>query len=435
MSNLGVQLFALRVKDLREITRTLDLKGRSSPKTKQALVDFIVRAQQTRIVTKKRILTEIKKKGGPKQKQKTPKRKTPKQKNTSTELRLLVEQRSAVNLKKVASVFGLRVGRKNKSHLISMLILSVDRDALQKEVRKYPVLKKYQKRRKPKSAPSCPCTKWPCLCRTTKSQRKRTLKEETKFRATTFGKLRDYFESAARFKKEMVLECAPYGLSTYELDEDRVALMNINLDAESFERYSCPKAFFIKLSAAQVSKNMKKVLKKDEVTMEVQGKSLVFSIKKSRDGKMWSFSVPIVVEVEYSPLQPPSNESQGYMSMPSNEFYDIARELKKRGPSALFRGSKNRMDIYSDDEGIVFEFENDYAHWEVDEHDQTQVQVEADFEDVLLSTDYLLLFARSKKLSKRIVIKFHSQGLVSFEYWGSEWGRSRITYFLAPMID
>ncbi len=89
------------------------------------------------------------------------------------------------------------------------------------------------------------------------------------------------------------------------------------------------------------------------------------------------------------------------------------------------------MDIYSDDEGIVFELENDYTR----ETDQTEVQVEADFEDVRLSTDYLLLFARSKKLSKRIVIKFYSQGLASFEYWESEWGRSRITYFLAPMVD
>nr|QBK91809.1 MAG: proliferating cell nuclear antigen [Pithovirus LCPAC304] len=283
MSNLGVQLLALRVKDLREITRALDLKGRSSPKTKQSLVDFIVRAQQTRVVTKKRILTEIKKKKilspRPKQKRKTSKRKTPKQKITSSELRSLVEQRSAVNLKKVASVFGLRVGRKNKDNLIVSLILSVDRDALQKEVRKYPVLKKYQKRRKPKFPRKRTPTKSPP-------------KEETKFKARTFGRLRDYFESAARFKKEMVLECAPSGLSTHELDEDRVALMNINLDAESFDRYSCPKAFFIKLDAAEVSKRMKKVLKKDEVTMEVQGKSLVFSIKNPEMGRRGVFRYP-----------------------------------------------------------------------------------------------------------------------------------------------
>ena len=433
MGDLENKLSSLRVKELKEITRSLDLKGRSSAKTKQSLIDFIINAQESRVITKKSLMEEIKKY--------TPTKSPKRRGSASADLRPLLEQRSLVNLKKAASVFGVPKNKK-KDELIDALMKDVDSNRLKTEVEKYPLLKKYQrttpspKAKRKKTTPTRkPKPKRKKAKPSPKVKRKRTTPspemEQKIFKATTEdngGELKNVFESLARFKKEITFKCTQHGgISVSEMDEEFVALMDLEMKNTNFYEYYCPEQIHFGFNVGEVSKRMKKVGRRDTITMEIKGDSLNFLVEKSKGDTEWNFSVPLL-DLKYDPLSVPFTGYDVYISMPSDEFYRMTIELKRLGNFTKFRhSSKISIQIFSsksiDSWGgdSVFEIEDDETH---------EVDVDRDYDDTIVSTDFLNLFAKSKNLSKKVSIKLANEIPAVVTYYVNNFTVMR--YYLAP---
>ena len=435
MGVLENKLSNLRVKELREITRSLDLKGRSVPKTKQSLIDFIVNAQESRVITKKSLMEEIKKY--------TPTKSPKRRKSASADLKPLMEQRSLVNLKKIAFGFGVPKNKK-KDELIDALMKDVDSNRLKTEVERYPLLKKYQKKTpspkpKPKRKKATP-TRKPKRKRATKpspkAKRKKTTPtpkmEQKIFKAKTWdngGELKDIFESLARFKKKITFECSTRdGITVSEMDEEHVALMQFQMEPDNFYEYYCPQKFHFGFNVGEVSKRMKKVGRRDTITVEIKGDSLNFSVKKHKSDTEWEFSVPLL-DLKYDPLSVPDTEPDVTIIMPSDEFYRMARELKRLGKEAKWgKFKKWGIGIYSGED--IFSRGSDYT-FEIEDDEMHEVDVKRDYKDTILRTDFLDLFAKSKNLSKKVTITLANEVPAVVTYNVNNF--TDIRYYLAPM--
>jgi len=237
------------------------------------------------------------------------------------------------------------------------------------------------------------------------------------------GTLKDIFESLAKFKKKIILNCSPRGIYVNEIDEKHVSLLELDMSPQYFERYRCAKEVHIKVNAVEISKHLKKVLRRDSVKIQLKDEKLHFLIERYKGGDILKFSVPAMGAV-HSALTVPSNEWDTKIKMPSDEFYQIIKKLKNKGTDAIIRASKrNVVNIYSPDESAYFAIENDETH-----------EVDVDSEDkVTLSTHYLFLFAQSKKLAKKITIKITQDFPVLFEF--EQDYLIKLRYHIAPIIS
>jgi len=228
-------------------------------------------------------------------------------------------------------------------------------------------------------------------------------------------------------------DCTNTGMSLQSMDSSHVALVNVMMKCEGFERYKCDRNLNMGINLTSMAKVLKCASQDDSVTIKTDGDSSAVSfIFENPDGDRSSEFELKLMNIDVEHLGIPDTPYHSIIKMPSTEFRRICSDLAQFGDSVTISCTKA---------DVRFEATGDIGTGHV--RIGTKTSLEKADEEVTIELEspttltfalkYLNNFAKATPLSPTVRLCMHNNHPLCVEYPMPEVGHIR--YYLAPKIE
>ena len=221
------------------------------------------------------------------------------------------------------------------------------------------------------------------------------------------------------------------GMKIMAMDGSHVALIHMKLHAERFEKYYCKQKLNIGVCMGSWFKLMKTVGTNDTIGLFIedeQPNELCIRIENASKNSSTTFKLKLL-DIDNQDLNIPDVEINCVVTMPSNDFQRLCRDMSNIGDS---------VEIISDTDGLHFKCEGDFASQEtvIGEATHGLVFNKRDSDDTIsgkFSLKYINLFTKSTNLCNTIELYLKPDNPLILKYSVANLGEIR--FCLAPKLD
>ncbi|KAH8910720.1 proliferating cell nuclear antigen [Coniochaeta sp. PMI_546] len=229
-------------------------------------------------------------------------------------------------------------------------------------------------------------------------------------------------------------DCNDSGIALQAMDNSHVALVSMNLQADSFSPYRCDRNIALGVNLTSLTKVLRAAQNNDVLTLKAEDApdslNLVF---ESKDNDRISEYDLKLMDIDQEHLGIPETEYAATIKMPSVEFRRICTDLMALSESVTIDASKD---------GIKFTCSGDIGNGSVTlrqhtnvENDKENIEIELS-EPVALtfSLKYLVNFCKAAGLSNQVTICLSNEVPLLVSYQLTSKAGSNLRFYLAPKI-
>lgn len=228
-------------------------------------------------------------------------------------------------------------------------------------------------------------------------------------------------------------DCDEDGLHLQAMDSSHVTLVSVMLRSDGFDRFRCDNSFCMGVNMSTMTKILRCSAASDIITLKARedGDVLTFMFESENQDKVSDYEMK-QMNIDQEHLGIPETEYAAVVTMPSQEFQKIIRDICQFGETVVITCTKA---------GIQFAAAGDIGtanvklsqYMDIEEPDQA-VTIEMN-EPVSLSfaLRYLLAFTKATPLAPRVRLSMSPDTPLTVEYKVETMGYVR--YYLAPKID
>ncbi|KAI8323722.1 proliferating cell nuclear antigen [Martensiomyces pterosporus] len=224
------------------------------------------------------------------------------------------------------------------------------------------------------------------------------------------------------------------GISLQAMDSSHIALSVLLLREDGFKSYRCDRSLSLGINLSSFSKILKCAANDDEVQIRAGDDAdiLGFSFESAGKERVSEFSLKLM-DIDIDAVDIPEMEYQAVISMSSQEFARIIRDLSSVGEAVTIDATK---------EGVKFSSAGDAGSGSILLKHQKSVDSESSLATSIqinepvshsLALKFLANFAKAAPLAERVSIHLTEEAPVMFEFKISDIGHIR--FYLAPQID
>jgi proliferating cell nuclear antigen len=221
------------------------------------------------------------------------------------------------------------------------------------------------------------------------------------------------------------------GVKIMAMDGSHVALIHMKLHSDRFEKYYCKQKLNIGVCMSSWFKLMKTVGTNDTVSLFIEEENpneLGICIENADKNSSTTFRLKLL-DIDNQDLNIPNVEINCIVTMPSNDFQRLCRDMSNIGDT---------VEIRSDKEGLHFKCEGDFASQETVIGEATHGLVynkRADDEEIngKYSLKYINLFTKSTNLCNTIELYLKPNYPIILKYSVANLGEIR--FCLAPKME
>ena len=220
------------------------------------------------------------------------------------------------------------------------------------------------------------------------------------------------------------------GIKIMAMDGSHVALIHMKLDADKFEYYKCDEKLNVGVCMSSWFKLMKTVSNNDTVGMFIDDQNrneLGIKIENADKNSSTVFMLKLL-DINNEELNIPNVDINCIVTMPSNEFQRMCRDMSNIGDT---------VEILSDDEGLHFKCEGDFAKQETLIGEAKHGLVFNKRDDEIISgkfaLKYINLFTKSTNLCNTIELYLKPKYPLILKYNVANLGT--IKFCLAPKAE
>lgn len=259
-----------------------------------------------------------------------------------------------------------------------------------------------------------------------------TAKAETSFRAMLQDG--DVFKKVVESIKELCeqcnFECTAEGIECQSMDSSHVSLVSLSLHATGFSEYECEDDITLGVNLANLSKMLKCSSAKDSLTIHAtDNENVKFTFENEAANTCFDSELKLMT-VDEEHLAIPETEYKCIVTMPSNDFAKICRDLQTIGESVTISATKA---------GVQFSVKGDIGSGEMlrrqnETNDESSITIELEEPiNQQFALRYLNSFAKSSVLSNRVTLSMSDGVPLQVEFKMDDLGS--VKYFLAPKIE
>lgn len=207
------------------------------------------------------------------------------------------------------------------------------------------------------------------------------------------------------------IDATPTGLSLQAMDSSHVALVNLHLGMEGFERYRCDRNLTLGISITNLAKVMKLVNQNDSITLKCEDEPTYLTIvcQNQKHDRTTQFNVNLIT-LDSEHLGIPETEYTSEITMNSGEFSKLCKEL------------------YALSETVEFEISTTFVKFAVEGEigsGSIKIQTSADEAETSRPEDtvklsfalrYLNLFNKAYSLSNQVKLSMAAETPLVVEY-------------------
>ena len=246
--------------------------------------------------------------------------------------------------------------------------------------------------------------------------------------------LKKLLEAVKDLVTDANFDCSPDGISLQAMDGAHVSLVTMLLRAEGFDQYRCDRNIPLGINLLSMAKMLKCAGNDDSVTIKAndEGDHVTFVFESPKADKISDFELKLM-DIDGETLQIPETDYPSVVTMPSQEFQRICRDLTILGDTVQVSTSK---------EGVKFSVSGDLGSgnilvrqtMDVDTKaaDTTTIELTSPVE-LTFALRYLNLFSKATPLSDTVSCSMSDGVPLMIEYPIQDMGYVR--FFLAPKID
>jgi proliferating cell nuclear antigen len=211
------------------------------------------------------------------------------------------------------------------------------------------------------------------------------------------------------------------GMKIIAFDVARVTLVHVNLSADNFEEYSCPKDLVLGINVVNTFKLLKSISNTDILTITHDQENLIITV--SNDGKKCTSRFTIrLLDLNEDILEIPENaDSKTYETLiPSIDFQKIIRDMSNIGTDMVIKRSGS---------SIEFSCEGDFAEKNtiIEQTDDIDCTVAGTF-----SLKYLSMFTKATILCPIVqIVQENDDSPIILKYTIANLGE--LKFYLAPV--
>lgn len=239
--------------------------------------------------------------------------------------------------------------------------------------------------------------------------------------------------------KDLVTEanfvCSEEGISVQAIDMSHVSLVTLLLRKSGFAKFKCERNMTLGINLSTLSKVLKFAANDDQVTIKAAENTdtmtLIFESPKNDRISDWEIKL---IDIESDTLGIPAQEYQSVITMPSDKFQKICRDMKDIGDTVV---------ISADKQGVKFSVSGEIGGGyilcrqggNVDDaagDDSVSVQLEEPI-SLTFALKFLNYFTKATALSSQVILSMAKEVPLVTEYRIEQLGYVR--YYLAPKIE
>ena len=245
--------------------------------------------------------------------------------------------------------------------------------------------------------------------------------------------LKKIVEAMKELVQDVNIDCTPGGLALQAMDSSHVSLCYLALNIEAFEHYRCDRNVSLGVSLESLSKILKCAGNDDSVTIKAdQGTDIVnFMFENADQDRLSDFELKLM-DIDSEQLGIPPTDYKATVTMPSNEFQRIIRDLGVLGDTCVISVAKD---------GVRFSVQGDMGTGNitvkptaaaVDKKAGVSITMDEPVE-LNFAVRYLKTFTKATPLAANVSISLSPDVPLVVEYKMEQSGHIR--YYLAPKID
>lgn len=241
--------------------------------------------------------------------------------------------------------------------------------------------------------------------------------------------LKKLIESLKDLISDVTLECTPEGISIQAMDASHVSLVFLSLRAENFEEYNCTEGQSLGISIANLSKVMKCGDNDDQITLRAESNASMLSVifQGKEDDRISEFHLNLL-SLDSEQMGIPEEEYPAVITMPSEEFSRVCRELSQLSDTLNFEANKEK---------VTFSVKGDIGKGAITlKHrpvSKKPVNIEV-LENVSCSyaMRYLSMFNKASSLSEQVIMCSAEDKPLILHF---QFEMGEIKYYLAPKVQ
>jgi len=218
------------------------------------------------------------------------------------------------------------------------------------------------------------------------------------------------------------------GISLQAMDSSHVVLVSLNLSMDGFEHYRADANMVLGISIANLSKVMKLADNSDSITLQADQEATHLKIifENAKNERRTEFNLNLIT-IDSEHLAIPETEYQSVVSINSNEFSKICKEL--------FSLSET-VQVTTNPDYVEFSVEGEIGAGSVrlgkNESENTMLEVQESVQQQF-ALRYLNMFNKASTLSSFTRLCLHQEQPLVVEFKIDNLGN--LKYFLAPKIS
>ena len=246
--------------------------------------------------------------------------------------------------------------------------------------------------------------------------------------------LKRVLDSVKELVSDANFDCNDSGISLQAMDNSHVALVSLQLKEDMFEPFRCDRNIALGINLNSLSKVLKCANNDDIITIKADDEpdTLNMQFENGKSERFSEYDLKLM-DIDQEHLGIPDTEYACTITMPSNEFARITRDLQALSESVKIECNKD---------GITFSCEGDIGNGSVtikpnagtEEKEGTATTIELT-EPVTLtfSLKYLVNFTKATPLSDSVTLSMSEEIPLLVEYGLGSQG-SHLRFFLAPKL-
>jgi len=244
-------------------------------------------------------------------------------------------------------------------------------------------------------------------------------------------KFRKVIESLKELCDECNIECAPDGIKTQCMDTSHVALVSMLLKPEGFLHYVSRRTLSLGLNLANFSKVLRCGGPKDKLSIRATSEERIeVAFDNENENRTSTFDLKLI-DLDADNLGIPEHEYTCKITMPSNEFARVCRDLSSMGDT---------LNVFCSKMGIQFSVKGDKGSGSMVYRKEASskgpngitIEMEKNVKQQY-AMSYLIRFSKSSVLSSKVNLSL-SEGIPLRVCYEVE-NLGTMQYFLAPKYE
>lgn len=240
-------------------------------------------------------------------------------------------------------------------------------------------------------------------------------------------------EAIRELTEQASFDVSPTGISLQAMDQSRVSLVLMQLNATAFSHYRCDRAIQIGVSLKKLLQLLKCALHDDKVTLKAEdtGDALILIFESpSNEQKVSSYELKLI-DIESEQLGVGQPEGQAVVKMSASEFKQVCHNLMSIGDTMAIDASKENItfSVTGEDSSGTITIQNSPG---ADDTVGTSVEVDKPLQ-MSFALKFLNLFCKATPLSETVQLSMSPDAPLCVEYLIGDLGHLR--YYLAPKIE